>query len=295
MRQTIEIRDMRLLVALARHRHFAKAAEACGISQPAFSMRIRHLEEVLGLPIVRRGNRFLGFTEQGEMLLRRAGAVLDEMRALEQELSTVGGQISGALTLGVVPTALAFAAELCARLRDVHPGIRPRVVSAAAKEIQQGIEAASLDAGITYRDGISADLWDVQTLYEEEYVLVAPPNLIPDGVEEIAWHAAAALPLCLLVPEMQNRRILDRMFEEVGLRPRILAEANGFTSLLVMARQGMAATIVPAAMTRALGPLDGLRALPLAAPRLATAISLVAPRKTPGLPVVAALRRVAAS
>lgn len=71
-----EIRDLQLLSALARHRHFAKAAEECGISQPAFSMRIRNLEDRLGVSIVRRANRFQGLTEEGEMIVRRAVASL---------------------------------------------------------------------------------------------------------------------------------------------------------------------------------------------------------------------------
>jgi hypothetical protein len=69
----VEIKDMRLLAALARHRHFARAAEASGISQPAFSARIRKIEERLGLPVVRRGNKFQGFTREGEVLLKWFG------------------------------------------------------------------------------------------------------------------------------------------------------------------------------------------------------------------------------
>ena len=91
----IEIRDLQLLSALARHRHFAKAAEECGISQPAFSMRIRNLEDRLGLSIVRRANRFQGLTEEGEMIVRRARRMLDDAKALEQEVEAARGEISG--------------------------------------------------------------------------------------------------------------------------------------------------------------------------------------------------------
>ena len=82
----IEIRDLQLLSALARHRHFAKAAEECGISQPAFSMRIRNLEDRLGVSIVRRANRFQGLTEEGEMIVQRARRILDDTKALEQQV-----------------------------------------------------------------------------------------------------------------------------------------------------------------------------------------------------------------
>ena len=61
----ISLRDLEFLSALARHRHFARAAEECGVSQPAFSMRIRKMEERLGTSVVTRGNRFSRFHPGG--------------------------------------------------------------------------------------------------------------------------------------------------------------------------------------------------------------------------------------
>ena len=88
----IELKDLQLLTALARHRHFAKAAEACHMSQPAFSMRIRSLEDKLGLSIVRRGNRFQGLTGEGQMIVDRARGILDDAKALDQEIAAARGR-----------------------------------------------------------------------------------------------------------------------------------------------------------------------------------------------------------
>ena len=71
-----DLRDMQILTALARHKHFARAAEECGISQSAFSARISNLETEFGAPIVQRGNRFLGFTPEGEIVLKWARRLL---------------------------------------------------------------------------------------------------------------------------------------------------------------------------------------------------------------------------
>jgi len=288
----IELRDMQLLIALARHQHFAKAAQACGISQPAFSMRIRNLEQKLGLAIVRRGNRFLGFTEQGETLIRRARGILDDAKALEQELSLVDGQVSGRITLGAIPTALAHASHLCVQLHQAHPGIVVSIESATSMAIQQGIEAGSMDAGITYDDSVSPDLLDVRHLYDEEYVLLVPEAMAPKTAGSISWRAAADLPLSLLEPQMQNRRILNRMFDELGAVPRVISETNGFMASLIMAREGLCATILPAVLTSALGDLGGTVVLPLTEPELKRSICLVSPVRTPGLPAVEALRRL---
>lgn len=288
----IELRDMQLLVALAQHRHFAKAAHDCSISQPAFSMRIRNLEDRFGVAIVRRGNRFLGFTEQGEILVRRSRVILEEARALEQEVAAADGQISGSLTLGVVPTALASAARLCIRLHESYPGIVVRIESTTSLLIQQRIDEGSVDAGITYEDSASRDLMRVEWLYDESYVLLVPKKMAPRTRGTATWGEAAQLPLSLLDPHMQNRRILDRAFGEIGVKPRVVAETNGFTTSLVMAREGLAATIVPRVLIDALGDLGGTVVLPLDDPALAKSICLVTPARTPGLATVEALRRV---
>lgn len=288
----IELRDLQFLTALARHQHFAKAAQECGISQPAFSMRIRKIEDKLGVSIVRRANRYLGLTEEGELLVRRARGLLEDARALEQEFKATRGQIIGTLSLGVVPTAATYAAQLAIRLHHTHPRILTRIETASSLEIQQRLDDGTFDAGLTYQDSIGQDLAQVQVLYNESYVLLAPENMVPGGQATITWAQAADLPLSLLEPRMQNRRILDLMFAELGLKPRIIAETNGFTASMVMAREGLAATVIPEVLTNALGELAGTVVLPLCEPQLSKPICLATPDRQSELPIVRALRQV---
>ncbi|GGH23259.1 transcriptional regulator, LysR family [Cribrihabitans marinus] len=290
----IELRDLQLLDALARHRHFAKAAEECGISQPAFSMRIRKLEDRLGISIVRRANRFQGLTEEGEMIVRRARRILDDTRALEQEVQAARGEITGTLALGVIPTALSFASRLVRHLLAAHPRIVTRIETLTSSAIQGRLDDGTIDAGVTYSDSIGADLRVVQPLYEEHYVALIPERMA-DGQAALTWAQAAALPLCLLVPQMQNRRIIDRVFADQGLHPQIIAETSGFTAAMAMACEGLAATVVPRVLVESLGPLAGTRALDLIEPTVARPICLATLDRDPGLPAVAALRTVAAS
>lgn len=289
----IELRDMQLLSALARHRHFAKAAADCGISQPAFSMRIRKLEDKLGLAIVRRANRFQGLTEEGEMLVIRSRKILDDARALEQEFKAAKGEIVGTLVLGAVPTAASYAARLAIALHRAHPRIVTRIETATSLAIQQRLDEGTIDAGLTYADSIDHDLVTVEMLYDESYVLLAPVDMVAGHSGAITWAEAAELPLSLLEPRMQNRSILDRMFADLGLHPRVVVETNGFLASMVMAREGLAATIVPQVLVASLGDLAGTRVLPLYAPVLSKPICLASPRRQSPLPVVRALRAIA--
>lgn len=290
----IELKDMQLLAALARHQHFAKAAQDCGMSQPAFSMRIRNMEDKLGISIVRRANRFQGLTEEGMMILQRTRGILDEVKALEQEIAASRGEVSGTLVLGVVPTATAYAAKLVDRVLTSHPRILPRIDVTTSLAIQQRLYEGTIDAGITYDDSLGRGLVTLQPLYDETYVLLAPQDMVTDFDDSITWAEVAELPLCLLDTQMQNRRILDRVFEDRGVKPTIVTETNGFMAAMVMARLGSAATIVPRALVDALGDLGGTRVLALVEPEQARLISIATLDRNPELSTVRALKAVVA-
>jgi DNA-binding transcriptional LysR family regulator len=287
----ISLRDLEFIASLARRKHFARAAEDCGVSQPAFSMRIRKLEEKLDTPIVKRGNRFQGFTTEGETLVRHARTIVEDVKILEQEFRSAKGEITGKLVLGVVPTAVIFVARTVKTLRTKHPGIKVRLQTATSLAIQQGLENGLYEAGITYGEGVSRDLLRVEDLYKETYLLLVPTHLAPRLSGEVTWAEAAQLPLTLLEPGMQNRRTLDKVFDDLGLFPEVSVETSGFIAAMALAAEGMSATVVPTHLIEALGAPEGTVALPLAAPVLEKSVSIVTPLRDPSLPTVEALRR----
>ncbi len=291
----IELKDLQLLTALARHQHFAKAAEACNMSQPAFSMRIRGLEDKLGLSIVRRGNRFQGLTAEGQMIVERARSILDDAKALNQEIAAARGEVTGTLIVGVVPTATSYAAQLIDRMHQAHPRVLVRLEVTTSLNIQQRLYDGTLDVGVTYSDSVGRDDMSVQHLYDEAYVLFASEQLLEDHGPDISWQAAAQLPLSLLEPQMQNRRILDRIFSDLSLRPEIVSEASGFMASIVMARAGSVATILPRALIESLGPLTGTKALKLIEPEPSWPICLASIERQPELTTIRALKGVIAA
>lgn len=291
----IELKDLQLLAALARHQHFAKAAADCGMSQPAFSMRIRNLEDRLGLSIVRRANRFQGLTEEGQMIVRRGRAILDDAKALEQEIAAARGEVTGTLVLGVIPTATAWAAQLVDRVRLRYPRILIQLEATTSLAIQQRLFDGTIDAGITYADSMGQDLVNVHPLYDETYVLLAPEAMAAGHGGTITWAEAAKLPLSLLNQQMQNRRILDRIFADLDCKPDIVSESNGFMASMVLAREGSAAAILPRALTQALGSLGGTRVLDLVEPEQSRQICIATLDRSPELTTIQALKAVVAT
>ena len=85
----MDIRQLQYLVALAREKHFTRAAKECGVTQPTLSGRIRQLEQELGVPIVERGQRFHGLTPEGQRVVTWANTILDNWASLQQDIAAL--------------------------------------------------------------------------------------------------------------------------------------------------------------------------------------------------------------
>jgi len=146
------LRHLHYLVAIASERHFARAAESCGVTQPTLSNGIKQLEEELGLLIVRRGQRFEGFTPDGERILEWARLIVSDSESLKQDAAALREGLVGRLRLGAIPTALPIVSALTAPFALDHPHVVITVLSLTSIDIQSGLGDFSLDAGVTYLD-----------------------------------------------------------------------------------------------------------------------------------------------
>ena len=100
------------LLALARERHFGRAAETCGVTQPTLSAGVKQLEETLGVLLVNRGSRFQSFTPEGERVLDWARRIVGDSRAMRQEINALRHGLTGRLRISAIPTALGMVASL---------------------------------------------------------------------------------------------------------------------------------------------------------------------------------------
>ncbi len=283
-----DIRNLKLLVSLSHHKHFSRAAEDCGISQPAFSARIRSIEEEFGLPLVRRGNKFMGFTREGEVMLRWARKILADVEGMRQEIDALNSNLKGKLVVGTIPTALPFAADVSAQLRRDHPNLSIEIQSLSSTQIDIRLNDYSLDAGLTYV--ADADPDTIEFLYNETYALIAPESLAPRKRGTATWAEAAQLPLCLLTTNMRNRQFVDEVFEQIDVSPTIVMQTSGFTAALALVASGSAATIAPLRIVDTYFADQSSVRLELVEPSVSHAIGLSIKDQTPVLPAVQALR-----
>src|SRR5579859_1365508 len=147
------------LIALAKEKHFGRAAAACHVSTSTLSAAIRDLEAELGVAVVERGQHFTALTPEGLCVLDYAQRMASSAESLKQDLAKLQGGLSGQLRLGVIPTALTRVSELTASFSRRHPQTTFLVRSLATPDILQRLRNFELDAGIVYSEtGEDTDL-----------------------------------------------------------------------------------------------------------------------------------------
>lgn len=288
-------RKFQYLLALARERHFGRAATFCNVAQPTLSNAIRQLEEELRVPIVERGHRFIKFTPEGEKVLEYARRVSGDFDSLIQELGAPGQDLSGTLRLGVIPTALPMVAHLAAPFAARHPGIRISITSLSSRQIQRGLDNFELDAGITYLDNEPLTGVRMQPLYSERYFLLTQRSTFPKERVDVSWAEAASLPLCLLPPHMQNRRIANSAFHMAGCEVVPQVETDSMINLYTAVRHGPWSSIVPSQLLALMPLTPDLIAFPLVGPDVTYVVGIVYADRSPVVPAAKALAAVATS
>jgi DNA-binding transcriptional LysR family regulator len=283
------LRQLEYLVALARERHFARAAAACYVSQPSLSAAIRKLEHELDVPIVRRGRRFEGLTPEGERVLAWAHRILAERDALRQELSAMRGGLTGTLRIGAIPTALTAASLLTTPFCERHPQARVGLESLSSAEITHGLAEFELDVAMTYLDDDTLHHVRKFPLYEERYVLLTREPTGPAA----AWAQVAALPLCLLSPRMRNRRIIDECFAADGATAVPAVECDTVAGLYAHLAAGRWSSVISHAWLHMFGVPEGMRVVPLEGPAHGPRVGLVVADHEPQSVLAGALLEVA--
>jgi DNA-binding transcriptional LysR family regulator len=283
------IRHFEYLVALARERHFARAAAVCHVTQPALSAGLKHLEECFGVVIVQRGHRFHGFTTEGERILAWARHLLAERDALSQELSAMRQGLTGHLRIGGIPVALPVLPLVTTPFALRHPGMRLTITSLTSREIQRGLDECSLDVGLTYLDSEPLVHVRATPIYREHYIVLTPADGPFAGRDSITWAEAADLKLCLLTQTMQNRRIIDSYFLGAGVTVDPVVETNSLVTLVSHLRRGSWSTILPHTIRYLIGEGHGLSVLPLVEPSGTHEVGLIVPAREPVAPAAAAL------
>jgi DNA-binding transcriptional LysR family regulator len=283
------IDKLEFMLALAREQHFGRAAEACGVTQPTLSAGVKQLEDTFGVLLVVRGSRFQGFTPEGERVLDWARRIVGDARTMRQEINALKHGLAGRLRIAAIPTTLAMVAGITTPFRARHPNVRFTILSRTSIEILMLLENLEIDAGLTYLDNEPLGRVSTIPMYSESYRLMTSADAPLGDRETVTWSEVAQVPLCLLTPDMQNRRIIERLLREAGGDPQPTLESNSMIVLFAHVRTGRWASVMPAKLAETLGLTETIRAIPIVGPEAVHTIGLVVPSREPMTPLNAAL------
>ena len=279
----MDLRRLRLFVAVAEQGGFTAAAEAEHVAQPAVSLAIRELEQELGAPLFIRSRAGATLTVAGEALLGPARQALRDVEHAVAAVAAVTGLVAGRLDLACLPTLAADpVAELVGRFRREHPGVAVRMGAPLdLEELADAVRTGAAEVGITEQGPANEGLEEIK-IGEQELFAVAPSGG-PD--RPAAARRLDGVPLVLSPTGSSLRDAVDLALAEAGVRPDIGVETAQRDALIPLVLAGAGTTFLPDTLARAAGRL-GATVRPTR-PRLRRTIALV---HRPGDPGPAATR-----
>jgi DNA-binding transcriptional LysR family regulator len=173
--------------------------------------------------------------------------------------------------------------------RAKHPNVSFGILSRNSIEVLGLLENLEVDAGLTYLD--NEPLGRVQTvpLYSEQYRLLTSSDSPLGDRDQVTWAEVGKVPLCLLTPDMQNRRIIEQLLRQAGAEVAPTLESDSIVVLFAHVRTGRWASVMPEKLAEVLGLTEKVRAIPIVEPEVSHSIGLVVPHRNPLTPLINAL------
>ena len=252
---------MRSVEAVARHRHFTRAAEELHVAQSALSHQIRRLEQELGIPLFERTSRRVTSTEAGQAIAARARRVLAEVGGARAEVDELRGVLRGRIWIGpLVPAGDVDVPGLLARFSQAHPGVEVGLREGIAADMLRLVAADELDAAFCLLAGEIPDELAVEPLSHDEVVAAFAPDRAPPSprvnVADLARHKIVA-------PRRGSAitTALEQLFSDAGEQLRLALESGDPFLLRSLAARGFATAILPRSLTALEGPALEVRSL----------------------------------
>lgn len=239
----LTLKHLRYFEALAQHRHFGRAADACGISQPALSVQIKELEILLGAPLIKRNARQIRPSSLGEVLAERARKILRAVDELDDLVRACRGPLTGRLRIGIIPTIAPYLLPgVIKSLGAQNPKLDIRPREAITQNLIREIDEGRLDFAIVALP-VSESALHEEPLLQEEFVLVRP---IADANRPVPNSKKLREMRLLLLEEGHCFR--DQALAFCKLSPsavRDLMEGSCLSTLVQMVGAGIGVTLIP--------------------------------------------------
>jgi len=267
----MDLRRLRLFLAVVDHGGFTAAARAEHVAQPAVSLAVRELEAEVGAPLVVRSRAGARLTTAGEALVAPARQALRDVERAAAAVAEVTGLVAGRLDLTTLPTLAADpVSDLVGRFRRDHPQVTVRLAAPNdPAQVAEDVRSGAAEVGVTEKGVANRGLTEVR-LAEQELLAVSPEG---GSTAPLRLERLADVPLVLTGPGSSLREVVASAFERAGLSPDIAVETAQREALIPLVLAGAGTTFLPAGLARAAGRLGAT--VRSTVPRLRRTIVLV--------------------
>jgi len=252
----MNLRELEYLVALAEHRNFRRAAEACSVAQPTLSTQIRKLEEELGVALFERAPRKVMLTPAGQDAVARANRILAEMEAMRDAARRLSRPEAGTARLGVFPTLGPYLLpEVMPKVRDNFPDLQLLLTEEKSDLLLARLREGRLDAAILALP-VHDDRLHAEPLFEEPFLLAVPGGHPLAARATLRVGELAEQDLMLLEDGHCLRDQALDVCHLAGARERSEFRATSLETLRQMVLAGLGVTLMPALAARGMAPLS---------------------------------------
>jgi DNA-binding transcriptional LysR family regulator len=257
----MELRHLRYFEAVARHRHFTRAAEELHVAQSALSHQVRRLEDELGIELLDRTTRSVEPTQAGTLVASRARVILAEAAALREEIDELRGLVRGRVTVG----ALMFGGELdipalLSAFTSAYPRVEVGLREGTAQRMIDGMLEGTIDLAFILEEQPS-DAFDRLALSSEELAVVMSPSHPLADTGPLAIDALAGQRLIGFEHGSSVRALVDEACTRAGVQPDVALEGNDLALVRSLVAEGIGLAILPRTFAELPGPPVAVRAL----------------------------------
>jgi DNA-binding transcriptional LysR family regulator len=295
--ESMEIRQLTALVAVADTGSVTAAARVLHVVQPAVTRQIRMLEAEVGATLFTRTRQGMVATAEGALLAEHARRALAELERGRLEIRPARCEVSGSVSVGLLESvADVLVPPLAASVAAAYPGIELRILTAYSGHLQQWLGAGDIDLSLLYNLP-AATPFGVIPLLRERLWAVAPPAVGLSAATPVPWEQVLRQPLVLPVPGHGLRTLIEQAWSRLPERPQVAVQVNSMNLQKRLVLEGHGWTVLPAAGVAGDVASGQLCGAPLVAPAVERSVVLALPlgrrAPTPVEAVAAQLRRMA--
>lgn len=270
----MDLKQLKTFLNVAELGSLSRAAERLHIAQPALGRQIRLLEEELGGPLFSRHGRGMVPTDSGILLVERATAILRMVEDTREELTASLGAVSGAVSLGVPPTAgEVIAGRLVERFLRDYPEVTVRIVPAFSGYLLEMLQRGEIDLAVMYETSATRHV-PTEPLIQETLFLIGSAASPLSLNTAMTFGSLADLPMVLPGPRHGLRMLLENQARESGISLKVTVEAEALQTLKSLVAHGIGYTVLPLAVVHDELTARTLSAAPIVEPPLSRKLVL---------------------